>query len=656
MQKTFDSHDVIQQVLHFAETMNIFFDTDTLKLDGEIHRVRTREDKSGDKSGAYCIFMDSWPAGFVQDWRKGIKENWKYDISGLDDEQRKYFNSDEFRKKCELEERKKREERKRKHDECSERARILYNALEPAPDNHPYLVRKNVRAYSIGIYQVTGNLAIPLRDIHGKFKSIQWIPAAPNQNKTFFPGAGLEGAFFSIDLFTIDKNYDGFILLGEGYATMAKVYELTGYPCVAAMSCHRLDEISHILRAEFPNSKIIITADNDRATEIKTGRNPGILYSKILFDAHIIQNFTFPTFDSPEDGSDWDDYALLNGNEKAARIILNDLYEAAIPKSVKDMQSHGKLEVINAQNLRSMVFPPIKWAVPGFIPSGLSILGGAPKTGKSIMALHIALGIAIGGCVFGCVAVEKGDVLYLALEDTQRRLQERVDLSNVLSEKDDISGLEFVTRIEKQHKGGMEYLDWWLSVHHKARLIVIDTLQRFRKELSGKGNVYAEDYEVTNEIKALADKYDVAILVLHHLKKMSAKEELQGDWIYSFSGSAGISGSADALFMLKRERSGTSAKLYRTGRDVEEKEFWFSLDNFGWVYKGEAEELTMPTWKAQILDFLKIHHTITVDELGNAAGLMKNTARQHLARLAKEGVIVRREHGIYSLAENYNNA
>ena len=402
MIKTFDTHDVIQQVLQFAETHNIFFRTDTLKLDGEIHRVKTKEDKHGDTSGAYCIYMDGFPAGFIQDWRKGIKENWKYDVSGLDNEQRTYF-----------------------------------------------------------------------------------------------------------------KNYDGLLLLGEGYATMAKVYELTGYPCVAAMSRHKLDEIAKILRSAYLNSKIIITADDDRATEIKTGHNQGILYAKILFEAHIIQNFTFPVFETPDGGSDWDDYALLYDNEKTARTLLDDLHK--VSSKHKNMQSQGKLEVVNAQNLRAMVFPPIKWAVQGVIPSGLSILGGAPKTGKSITALHIAWGIAVGGCVFGCINVEKGDVLYLALEDTQRRLQERMDLSNVLTEKDDISGLDLVTKIEKQHKGGMEYLDWWLSVHSNARLVVIDTLQRFRKELSGKGNVYSEDYEVINEIKSLADKYDVAIMVLHHL-------------------------------------------------------------------------------------------------------------------------------------------
>ena len=85
-----------------------------------------------------------------------------------------------------------------------------------------------------------------------------------------------------------------------------------------------------------------------------------------------------------------------------------------------------QVEGINAQALRKAKLPAIKWAVEGFLPSGLTILGGGPKTGKSILALHLGIGVAIGGCVLGKIEVEQGDVLYLALEDNQRRLQERL--------------------------------------------------------------------------------------------------------------------------------------------------------------------------------------------------------------------------------------
>ncbi len=114
-------------------------------------------------------------------------------------------------------------------------ARIIYESLKPAPDNHPYLVRKNVRNYLLRINSETGDLAVPLKNINGQVVSIQWIPADPEAHKRFYEAASLKGTFFSIDLFTYDKSYDGIILIGEGYATMAKVYELTSLPVVAAI-------------------------------------------------------------------------------------------------------------------------------------------------------------------------------------------------------------------------------------------------------------------------------------------------------------------------------------------------------------------------------------------------------------------------------------
>ena len=160
----------------------------------------------------------------------------------------------------------------------------------------------------------------------------------------------------------------------------------------------------------------------------------------------------------------------------------------------------------------------------------------------------------------------------LALEYNERRLQERIEGSNNIDEHDNLSRLTLVYSVPRQHEGGIEFLDWWLSEHPEARLVIIDTLQKFRKQLSSKANVYAEDYDVISEIKRVADKYDVAFLIIHHLKKVKPKDEMTMDWIDTFSGSAGISGSADALFMLKRARQSVNGKLFRTGRDVEEAE------------------------------------------------------------------------------------
>ena len=159
--------------------------------------------------------------------------------------------------------------------------------------------------------------------------------------------------------------------------------------------------------------------------------------------------------------------------------------------------------------------------------------------------------------------------------------------------------------------------------------------------------MYAEDYDAISEIKKLADEFDVAILIIHHLKK--AKES--DDWINEFSGSQGIAGSADSLFSLKRQRTDNHAILHRTGRDVEEKDFALRLDGFGWLLEGDAELFTMPEWKRQILDFLKEHECVTAIDLATALNMNPSTTRGNLMRLLKEGVLIKEGYGIYKLAD-----
>ena len=221
--------------------------------------------------------------------------------------------------------------------------------------------------------------------------------------------------------------------------------------------------------------------------------------------------------------------------------------------------------------------------------------------------------------------------------------------SSILPEDCDLSHLDLVTLTPRQNEGGLAYINWWLLSHPHARLVIIDTLQMFRKPLSGKSGVYGEDYDAVAILKKIADKFDVAFLLIHHLKKVSAKEEMIGDWINQLSGSAGLSGSADTLFVLRRARTDNFGTLHRTGRDVEEKNFRLRLDGFGWVLEGEAEDFTLPAWKKQILDFLKEHETVTPMELSSAYCLNINTAQQNLRKLLREGGIKKEGYGTYKL-------
>ena len=628
----FSQHEIEAQLLDDMRSLHIEpVESITIHLDGQIHRYKVAGDKGSQTAGAYCIWTDHWPAGWFYNWRTGEHSKWCFNRDNLSKEKRDALSDAEYQEllaKAKVAQEKALEELKLRQLEAADKARSTFTALSSAPENHPYLVSKNVPCYGLGYRQDTKQLAIPLRNISGDIQSIQWIDS--NGEKRFLPEAPTKGAFFSIglDLLAQEAFKNAPILIGEGYATMATVHELTGFPSVAAMTCHNLKLVAEAISAKFPLHKIIFIADNDHLTD----GNPGLSCANEA--CYSIRNscVIFPEFSKNEAGSDWNDFFHLHGSELTAYILKDKINFALLPKKTQELLK--RVEVVNAQILRNSVLPPLKWAIDGFLPAGLTILAGSPKVGKSILALHIALAVATGGCAFGKIFVQQGDVLYLALEDNKRRIQERINSSD-LDASTDISRLDVVCISPRQAEGGLAYIEFWLQQHKGARLVIIDTLQLFRTLLSGKKSMYEEDYNTISEIKKLADKYDVAILIIHHLKKAKENE----DWLNEFSGSQGIAGAADTLFSLKRSRTQAVGILHRTGRDVEEKDFAMTLDGFGWVLQGDAELFTMPEWKRQILDFLKEHDSVTPMELAQAYNLNIETAKSNLRRMAADGKI-----------------
>ncbi len=638
----FDDCDIRNQFEAFVVNLGISPAPGTVFLtDGLLHEFDIQGDRIGAGNGRYTLHADGLPSGWVKDWKRGIESTWSINRDNLSQEQRDFFDSEEF-KQLQEQKRKERElQQKQLQDTASDNARIRIDMLPDIPENHPYLIKKHIFPY--GSKQDGDNIALPLKDIDGRVRSLQWI--SPDGDKRFYPGAPVQGLFWSVALDTVKQDAEQTILIGEGFATMAKCYEITSLPSIAAMNCGNLLHVARAVLSRFPKANIIITADNDRETEINRGYNPGLREADKCVKYGCAKGLVHPVFPQNNYGTDWDDFAILYGDDYTRRYLLDRIHELLMPQNIKDITK--RITLINAQDLRSKIFPPIKWAVPGFLPEGLSILAGGPKVGKSILALHLAVGVAIGGCVLGQFDVQQGNVLYFALEDTQRRLQDRIN-GGELAHEDfvDLSALDIITASPRQNDGGLDYIVYWMENHPAARLVIIDTLQMFRKLLSGKGSMYSEDYEAISAIKQIADAHHIALLIIHHLKK-----GMEGDWLSEISGSQGIAGAADTIFSLKRERNSNMATLHRTGRDVEEKDFIMKLDGFGWTLMGEGEGMPIPEWKSQILAFLKDNPSITPMQLAQAYGLPIKTAQGNLLRLMKEGTIKKTGHGKYEIPE-----
>ena len=220
-----------------------------------------------------------------------------------------------------------------------------------------------------------------------------------------------------------------------------------------------------------------------------------------------------------------------------------------------------KLETINAEDLQNRTYEPTPFLVEELLPEGLHILAGAPKIGKSWLALWLCLCVAQGQTLWNFTTTQ-GEVLYLSLEDSFQRIQTRLfDLT-----EDAPPTLHFAIMADTLRHGLEQQIEQFLAEHPTTKLVVIDTLQRVRSAGSDS-NLYANDYQDIGLLKKLADKRHIAILLIHHLRKLHDDDPMN-----MISGSTGLSGAADSAFVLqKNSRLANIASLHCTGRDIADR-------------------------------------------------------------------------------------
>ena len=156
-----------------------------------------------------------------------------------------------------------------------------------------------------------------------------------------------------------------------------------------------------------------------------------------------------------------------------------------------------KLETIDADTLLGLPYEPLPFLVEDLLPQGLHLLAGAPKIGKSWLALWLCLQVARGEPLWN-FATKPCEVLYLCLEDSFQRIQSRLlDLT-----EDAPATLHFAVMSEQLHSGLVEQMEQFLQAHPATGLVVIDTLQRIRAA-GNESNPYANDYRDIGVLKAL---------------------------------------------------------------------------------------------------------------------------------------------------------
>ena len=235
----------------------------------------------------------------------------------------------------------------------------------------------------------------------------------------------------------------------------------------------------------------------------------------------------------------------------------------------------NKLKTVDAETLLSTPMSKTMFIVDGLISQGVNVISGASKIGKSWLMLWLGLQVAQGNSIWGLPTLQC-DVLYLSLEDTQRRIKDR--LYNLTDSAPD--NLYFAVTSGLIGGGLEEQITDFLTEHSATKLVIIDTLQKVRdsKGSAGKEGMYGNDYDDISSIKRIADGFNIAILLVHHLRKLQDSDDPFND----VSGSTGIIGAADTNFILRRKRSGNAATLLVSGRDVEYQELTLQFNDLVW--------------------------------------------------------------------------
>jgi RecA-family ATPase len=243
------------------------------------------------------------------------------------------------------------------------------------------------------------------------------------------------------------------------------------------------------------------------------------------------------------------------------------------------------LAPISAAELQRADLPPLKFVVEGLLPQGLGILASPPKYGKSWLVLDLCLSVAAGKPFLGR-PTHRGGCLYLALEDSFHRLQER--MNKVLGGGKAPGNFTLSTRCADLSSGLTGQLEAHVKAHPDTALIVIDTFQKIRGA-AGKETAYSADYREVGQLKQFADRCGLCLLLVHHLRKMDDN----ADVFNRISGTNGIAGAADTMLVLSRlTRGDADTTFHAIGRDIESDETVLSFDKAScrWRVIGSAEE------------------------------------------------------------------
>lgn len=313
-----------------------------------------------------------------------------------------------------------------------------------------------------------------------------------------------------------------------------------------------------------------------------------------------------------------------------------------------------------AYDLQRMEFPPVVWAVPGILPTGLNLLVGPPKSGKSYLALHMACAVANGTRVFGTRETGKpGLVLYIDLEQDGSLIQDRMKQSSAPGDEWP-KNLHFLWDFPRFDEGGLEALrelvtrPAWGTDGARVRLVIIDVWEHVRQRTGAKeGNAYRQDTLDMKPVADLAKELGITLLLLHHTRKVARGAAAAGDDnpFERISGSNGIYGQADSAAVIERGEGADCYTLHIQGRRVPMASLALKMTDGRWIEEGPGALNDHGGNRRAILAAV-LAGAKTLPQISEESGVGSQVCKNELAKLVRGGDVVRCGRGQYSIPRN----
>jgi hypothetical protein len=433
----------------------------------------------------------------------------------------------------------------------------------------------------------------------------------------------------------LEKYPDGNVFVCEGEKDADRVASLEHCATTIAGDGHWTADCIEPLKGRH----VFILEDNDA-----TGRKKALKAATALNgSAASIRIVRLPDLAEGNDVSDWLDVDPANAGRLADICIGSPAWKPTAEDQPAWMEG-----AFTAQQLQGMTVPPVSWIVPDMIPAeGVTLLCSKPKFGKSWLAYDLCIACTMGRFTLGTIKPAQGDVLYLALEDSKRRLQRRMGkLLPTFNEKWP-DKLTITTEWRHLHEGGLDDIRAWYEQTKTSRgkpiMVTIDVLAKVRKP-SGNKQLYEADYEAITGLTRLANELGIAIIVIHHTRKMAADDLME-----TVSGSFGVTGAVDTILVMAAKASGSVLDI--RGRDVESAELaiQFSKDTCRWTILGTSAEIHVSDQRSKIIAALKeADAPMKVTELMEATSMKRNPIDLLLGKMAKDQLIQRIKMGLYA--------